>query len=521
MQTKSILTLGAGAIALLSTCSANKDQRPNVVLVMAEDMTLDLGCYGMKAVKTPVLDRLASEGIMYTNAHCSAPISSPSRSSLMTGIQCTVFDASSHRSNRDKPLPSDILPFTSYLRQSGYTCVLGGKEVWRNPVGNNLSQSSYKIDCNFKFTETGPYDGVENFGLFDCMDDLPAKGPFFNQITIFTTHRGDWWNDIRNASQHPVDPAEVELPGYMADHPKIRQEFAAYLDQVEYMDAEVGRLIDRLDASGRLDNTIIIFIGDNGRADIRGKGFLYEDGSRVPMIIWGGKKLKNKISHQVVTDLVGTIDIPATILSIAGVPVPENMESRPLLDSKLRPCLSRDALYTTRDNWDEVPECIRAINDGRYVYIRNYFPEYPYDRPSVYLDFHRPALWVMRDLKAKGQLKGPEMLFFTDTKPEEELYDCQADPQNLVNLASDPAYAEVLAGLRTKMDERIATTPDFGLADHREREKTVKLSRLNLRDFMLENHPDVFRDEVASGNLFLDYGIYNDEFKAWKRNRKK
>lgn len=146
---------------------------------------------------------------------------------------------------------------------------------------------------------------MTQFGLFDKYDEmLPSDAPFFSQITLYVTHRGDWWKRIRSESKHPVDPAAVQLPAYMADHPRIREEFACYLDQVEYMDAEVGMILDRLEQRGLADNTVVFFIGDNGRADIRAKGFLYDHGTRVPMIVWG-----KGVEPAVVNDLVSTMDI--------------------------------------------------------------------------------------------------------------------------------------------------------------------------------------------------------------------
>ena len=508
----------AGAALAGSTLTAQAaapDKRPNIVWIMAEDITHDLGCYGMPAVKTPVLDKMASEGLFFTNARCSAPISSPSRSGMMTGLHCTTIDAHNHRSNRDKALPQGVYPFTHYLRQAGYTCILGATGAFCNTYTNNPNESSRKIDCNFRFDEIGPYDGVTQFGLFDKYDEmLPSDAPFFSQITLYVTHRGDWWKRIRSESKHPVDPAAVRLPAYMADHPRIREEFACYLDQVEYMDSEVGMILDRLEERGLADNTVVFFIGDNGRADIRAKGFLYDHGTRVPMIVWG-----KGIKPGVVDDLVSTMDITATILRIAGAEIPANFESQPLFDASGALAEHREWVYTTRDTWDEVMECIRAVVDDRYVYIRNYFPQYPYDHNQIYTDFYRPALHVMRRLKAEGKLSPVESLFLAESKPVEELYDYRADPDNVKNLACDPAYLDVLNRMRVRMDSRLSSFVDCGIADRFSRVLPESRKEENRpRSFVREHHPEEWQ-KLLDGEICDKYDLWKTEQQAYFRSQ--
>ena len=157
----------------LTGCSQQCDipKKPNILFVIAEDMSLDLECYGCKGVQTPNLNRLAENGVLYTNARCCSSISSPTRSAMMTGLHQTISGTHNHRSNRETPLPAGILPMTSYLRDAGYTCILGNKSCYENKnIENNDVQSSRKIDCNFRWENTGEYDGVENFGLFDKLE---------------------------------------------------------------------------------------------------------------------------------------------------------------------------------------------------------------------------------------------------------------------------------------------------------------------------------------------------------------
>lgn len=502
--------------ATTNETKAASSERPNILWIIAEDMTLDLGCYGCPEVKTPNLDRLASEGVMYTNARCCAPLSSPTRSAMMTGLHHTITGSHNHRSNRDKALPDSIKPFTYYLRNAGYSCVLGDKDCFEN-VNNttNDQESSRKIDCNFKYDRTGNYDGKTNFGLFDNLYDVDtnSKKPFFKQVTLYVTHRGDWWKSIRKQSQHPVNPAKVVLPPYMADHPKIREEYACYLDQVEYMDNEVGMLIQKLEKNNVLDNTIVIFVADNGRADIRAKGFLYDEGTRVPLIIWG-----KGIKHGIVDELVSELDITASILHLAGVEQPSYYQGKPLNVFDNNASDGHKYLYTARDTWDEVMECIRGVNDNRYVYIRNYFPQAPYDQHHIYMDLYRPALHIMRRLKTENKLNEAQLLFLADSKPIEELYDYTQDPYCINNLATNPEMLSVLNRMRNYMDDWNRNNPDAGIEDRLQRKLDAsRLDKNRPRYFVQKYHPEEWK-KLQDGEICDKYDFWKKEMKEFKKS---
>ncbi len=475
--------------------ASNAAERPNIVLLMAEDIGQDLACYGMAGVKTPTLDRMADEGRRYDNAICANPICSPNRSALMVGVNPTLFDAHMHRSNRDVPLKAPFKPITYYLREAGYTCLLGNDLVF---------EKGRKTDCNFKHTATGPYDGVNSFGLFDAARDFEANdAPFFAQIQLKATHRGDWWNGMRNASSHPVSVAEVVLPPYIPDTPKTRQDWATYLDTVEFIDHEVWLLQEDLRNNGLLENTVIIFVGDNGRCNIRGKGYLHEPGIRVPLIIWGPEAI---VAPRAVEDLVSVLDISATVLHLAGATMPDYMEARPLVGTN-RP-MKREYVYSARDGWDEINECIRSITTTRFSYLKNYLPELPYDQQQAYLDFHRPALHEMRRLQAEGELTGNAALFLSDSKAPEELYDLQNDPHQLVNLAGNPEYASTLEKMRSYLADWQSNHDDLGLKNYRNR-PTEKSAAGDVRAWLQKNDPDGWQN-LLDGNI-------GDSYKEWSK----
>lgn len=481
-----------------------KNQRPNILWVMAEDMGHDLSCYDMPSVHTPILDKMASEGIQYMNAYCSNPISSPSRSGMMTGVHQTIIDAHNHRSNRDKPLPIDVKPFTYYLRKVGYTCILGNYEVF---------SKGRKIDCNYKTEPVGSYDGVTHFGLFDKYDRFTqVDQPFFAQVQLKVTHRGDWWKSITKASTHPVDPNTVVMPPYMADAPKVREQWASYLDQVEHMDMEMGLLLAQLKKENILDNTIIFFIGDNGRCDIRGKGYLWNAGLEVPMIAWG----KN-VPHLLDKQMRSTLDITATILKLAQAEMPENLTGHPLFDSEGNIDNGDEYEYSARDNWDEVIECIRAVSTSRFKYIRNYMPQVGWDQHQQYLEFHRPDVHVMRNLKEAGKLNSAQLQFFADHKPYEELYDLMSDPYELHNLAEDPTYKNSLVVMRGRMDQWQATHHDCGIEDRNNRhpEKATGIVQ-----WVQKMHPEEWK-ALQQGEICEHYKDWMMEMKAAKKAAKK
>ncbi len=426
------------ALPWLISCSAEEPPvKPNIIWLMAEDISLDLECYDMAAVKTPHLNKLAMQGTKFENCFVTNSICSPSRSAMMVGTHQFKINAHHHRSNRDEPLQRDYKPFTYWLRENGYTTILGHHGV----MGRGR-----KIDVNFKSEALGPWDGESRFGLFDKHDHFEKEDePFFAQIQLVVTHRGDWWDDVRSKSTHPVNPDSVVLPPYLADHPTIRQDWAKYLDQVEYMDDEVGMILQELEQKGMRDNTVIIFIGDNGRCNLRGKGYLHDPGLHIPLIIYDPRGNKGTVRK----DVVAATDITATILDYAGMDIPSYMTGRPIFDTNFQ----REYVFGTRDLWDEIAEKSRAVTSADWKYIRNDKPGIPFDARQAYLEFYRPALHVMRKLNENGSLNSSEQLFFQPRKPEEELYNLENDPYELLNLANDPKYTPVLEQLRAKTKE--------------------------------------------------------------------
>jgi arylsulfatase A-like enzyme len=469
----------------LQTGLVAQDQ-PNIVWLMAENMSTDLECYGMKGIKTPVINKLAKEGVLFTKCYTTSPICSPSRSAMMTGVHQNKINAQHHRSNRDIPLADDVKPFTYWLRQAGYTCVLGNKQIFLN---------DRKTDCNFKYTPIGAYDGKENFGLFDVKDTLPTNGnPFFVQIQLNSTHRGDWYDSIYYASKDPVLPENVELPSYLPNDPLMRLDWAKYQEMIEYSDYEVGGIVEDLKKRGLYENTIIIYAGDNGRDHLRGIGYLYEAGIHVPMFIHFPKKLAPAVR----TDLVSNPDITATVLAFAGIQIPAYMTGKNLFSKDYH----RDYIYSTRDLWDEVTEQSRSITELKYKYIRNDYAQQPYDRKQAWLEFVFPGIHVMRKWEIEGKLNEDQLKFMADTKPEEELYDLTKDPYELNNLAVKPEFQAELGRLR-----KICLEEEKRMTSSATESHLIEPIAPTVIEWVKYTKPD-FYAEMLKGKVINFFGIY-------------
>ncbi|MEO7142098.1 MAG: sulfatase [Bryobacteraceae bacterium] len=432
------VTAGVAAPALLTAAP-----RPNILWLIGEDLCPDLHCYGNQAIRTPNLDRLAGEGVRFDNAYVTNPICSPSRSAIATGMWQIAIDAQNHRAHRGDGyrLPEGIPVFTTYLRQAGYhtSNVITAAEGVRG---------TGKTDFNFNL-DRRPYDGT------DWNQRSPGQ-PFYAQINFKQAHRV-WRRDPVN----PIDPATVMPPPYYPDIPAVREDWTMYYDSIQQLDRNIGKVLDRLERENLMENTVIAFFGDNGRAMPRGKEFLYEGGIHTPFIVRAPKQLRIEGAQYgaVRKDLVSCIDLTATTLELAGIRMPPHMHGYPFLGPNRK---ARDFVFAARDRGDETRDRIRSARDARFKYIRNYRPEVPYCAPNADRDVEIPTLRVLRQMHEKGQLTLVQARFMADRKPSEELYDLAQDPYELVNLAGSSAHRKSLDRLRAAMDSWIKKTGDTG-----------------------------------------------------------
>lgn len=441
------LTLGlAGGVLLVAAglTQAADETRPNVLWIIAEDLGVELGCYGDKLVHSPNLDRLAAEGVRYTNAFTAGPVCSASRSGFMTGMYQTSIGAHNHRSHRNDgyTLPEGVHVITHYFRRAGYFTA----NVRTAAPG---VKGTGKTDWNFKPAEK-PFDGT------DWKGRRPGQ-PFFAQVNFSETHRS-----FKKAKQHPIDPDKVVLPPYYPDHPIAREDWALYLDTVGYLDKKVGAVLKRLEDEGLAEETIVLFFGDHGRAHVRGKQWLYDGGIHVPLLIRIPEKFR--IADQgrpgtVCDEMVNAIDFGPTCMALCGIAIPASMEGQSFLGPSPK---KRDYIIAARDRCDETVDRIRCVRTKRYKYIRNFMPERPYTQMNRYKWRQYPVLRLMHELHDAGKLTPVQELFMAPRRPPEEFYDLQSDPHEIKNLADSPEHQEVLKDLRAKLETWIQQTGDQG-----------------------------------------------------------
>jgi len=452
--------LGATAMVMPGCVSSSKlferKDRPNILWILSEDISPDLSCYGTEAVQTPNLDKLAHQGIRYTNAFTTSPVCSASRSAMITGMYQTSIGVHHHRSHRNDgyTLPEPVRLITEYFREAGYFTA----NVKTAAAG---VRGSGKTDFNFQLKKA--FDGS------DWNQRNPGQ-PFFAQLSINVTHRGGHWKNLREKLKNPVDPARVKLPPYYPDHPIAREDWATYLNSIQLMDQYVGKILKRLNDEGLADKTVVIFIGDHGRCHVRGKQWLYDGGIHIPLIVrWPGK-LK---AGQVCDDLVSAIDISATVLKIAGIEPPKHIEGRVFLgpgaNAVRRPqAEKRNYIIAARDRCDETIDRIRCVRTKRYKYIRNFMPQRPYTQQNRYKERSYPMLNLMKELHAEGKLTPAQALFMAPRKPDEELYDIWNDPYEIHNLAASPKHQQTLKKMRAILDKWVRETGDKGQLPEKE-----------------------------------------------------
>jgi len=299
---------------------------------------------------------------------------------------------------------------------------------------------------DFNFTAEKPFDGVH-------WKDRKAGQPVYAQINFTAPHKGPVWPEARKR-RDLVDPKKVELPPYYPDHPVVRDEVANYLDAVNYWDAQVGGMMDALRAEGLLENTAMFVFGDNGRCLLRGKQWLYDSGTHVPLMVRRPGHIKPGTVRR---DPVIALDITATTLEIAGVALPQLMHGQSLLGAA-----KRTHVFTARDRCDMTVDRIRAVRDGRFKLIRNFMPDRPYTQFNEYITLNYPTQQVIKDLHSAGKLDPVQAQWMAPRKPEFELYDHQADPHEVKNLAADPKHKRDLTRLSGMLERWIEETGDQG-----------------------------------------------------------
>lgn len=452
--------IGCKAVSPVASCQAT---RPNILWFVVDDMSPNFSCYGEEAIKTPHVDALAKRGVLFTRAYATSPVCSTFRSALITGMYQTTIGAHHHRSGRGEhviTLPEGVAPIPELFMQAGYyTCIgsgLPGVDYRGLPLKSGQRDSPLgKTDYNFRW-DGSMYRGSDWSGRDDDQ-------PFFMQVQL---HGGK----LRGASAksydsldarvkldlgEPTAPERVQLPPYYPRDPVLLKDWALYLDSVRLTDRHVGRVLDRLADENLLANTLVIFFTDHGISHARGKQFLYDEGTHIPLIIAG----PGIASGTVRTDLVEHIDIAAVSLAAAGIEVPESMQSQDLLAEHYTP---KESIYAARDRCGEAVDWIRSVRSEDFLYIRNFYHQRPHLMPGTYKD-GKLIIQRLRALHRSGQAgELADRLLFAPARPKEELYRYKHDRWQIENLVDDPAHRKALNEHRQMLERWSSETGDPG-----------------------------------------------------------
>lgn len=447
---------------LPSLNAAETTERPNVLWFVVDDMSANFSCYGEKLIETPNVDRLAREGTRFANAFVTAPVCSPCRSAMITGMYQTSIGAHHHRSGRGElkiHLPDGVVPVPKLFQQAGYyTCIGDGlleASGAAGKKGNRNASALGKTDYNFEW-DASIYDSADWAGR------KPGQ-PFFMQVQLLGGKLRGGTDEsaqklLARAKQDfgtSTDPDSVTLPPYYPRDPVLLRDWAAYLDSVRFTDKHVGDVVARLEKEGILDNTLIIFMTDHGISHARGKQFLYTEGTHVPFIVRGPGIARGEVR----SDLIEHIDMAAISLAAAGIEVPARMQGRDVFATDYKP---RSAVFAARDRCDETVERLRSVRTDRFLYIRNFYPKRPHLQPNAYKD-DKSIVQTLRSLHDRGQLSPlTESLLFSPTRPAEELYEWTTDTWQVTNLAEDASHQETLKQLRVQLDQWMIDTNDHG-----------------------------------------------------------
>ena len=434
----------------------------NVVWISCEDVGPIMGAYGVDQIKTPNIDKLAAEGVRYSNAYSTVGVCAPSRFSIITSMYPARLGAHNMRTgdlnnyktpenlvlkittNRvDKaghPIPEyevvtpeNVKPFTQYLRAEGYYCINDNK-------------------CDYQFN--APFTAWDHTLGSNLFDKIPDNQPFFYVKNSYTTHESRIW--VRKDKPLTVFPNEVIVPNYYPDIPEVRNDLAIKYSNIEALDKEVGQLLKDLEAKNLLQNTIVFFWSDHGGNLLRQKRAVGNSGLHVPLII----RYPNKYKAGDVEDaLVSLMDLGPTVMSLLDIKPPKHTDGQAFAGRyKKEP---RDYIFGSADRFDESIDMQRSVLDGRFVYIKNFMTELPLIFRNKYRE-KVPMNKKLIDMDMNGELSGAAAYIFMKTKPVEELYDLQTDPYEVHNLALNPAYESKLLELRTALSKWQADIDDQG-----------------------------------------------------------
>lgn len=438
-------------------------ERPNILLILSDDHSYPhVGCYGNPDIKTPNLDKFASQGMRFDRMYVTAPQCVPSRATFFTGrspigIAMSRFSA---------PLPREVGTYPEVLRSAGWHTGVAGRTYHMD--GALTSPESKEIIAKHHLaTFPDRLDYVKTAGenpaslqqFSEFLNQKPAEKPFFLQLCSNDPHRP---LTTKGPERHP--PANLKLPPHYPDTKLVREDFAAYYDEIAHFDVFFGEVMAELDRRGLSENTLVAFAGDNGCSQFRGKGTLYELGIHVPLIIrWPGRVSPGSSSGE----LISGEDLAPTFLEATGQMVPKEMTGKSFLSQlKGESGQRRKFVFAERGaHGSSLPGNSAGFDLGRVVVSKTHKLIYNAmgDLPYWPVDFSGEAFW--KDLVQLNQSQKLEprlaQLYFAPRRPLFELFDLEGDPAELQNLAGEPGVAQIEKELKAALQEWMILEHDF------------------------------------------------------------
>jgi arylsulfatase A-like enzyme len=428
---------------------AHSADRPNILWLSAEDISPHLGCYGDPHAITPALDQLATEGVRYTHAFTTAGVCAPCRSGIITGMYQTTLGT--HHMRCRAALPAYIQPFTKQLKDAGYYCTNNSKTDYQfTPPKGTWDASSGKAHWKNRPDKATPFFSVFNFT--GCHESGIAGAAKYKSVT----------SKLSPAERQDA-AALTTLPPYYPDTPATREDWKRNYELITALDHWCRGHIQDLKEAGLYENTIIFFWSDHGVGLPRGKRWLYDSGTHIPLIVRIPTEFRHPhqgIPGTITDELISSIDLGPTVQRLAGVLTPKHVQGRAFLGKDLTP--RREYVFAARDRMDERYDIIRMVRDKQYKYIRNYEP-----LKTFYQYMNTPekgaTMQALRQGYLNDELSNHAAFFFSPSKPVEELYDVSVDPHELQNLATSPDHQTILERLRGAHIQWVTDTKDLGL----------------------------------------------------------
>ena len=435
-------------VAFIATFARAAD-RPNIVWIVSEDNSVHyLDHFFPGGAKAPNIEAMAAHGLTFDHAFSNAPVCSVARTTLATMCYGPRIGTQFHRRYQLAPMPEGLRMFPAYLREAGYYCTNDRKKDYNAIEGPGVWDAS-KGGCSWR-------------------DRQNPDQPFFHMQSHGESHESSlhFPQAVFEKEKTKTDPNSVQLADYFPNTKKFRYTHARYHDRMMVIDAIVAKTINKLKQDGVLEDTFVFYFGDHGGVLPRGKGYIYESGLHVPLVVRVPKNFQHLVDGKNGSRVKGSVefvDFGATTLHLAGVAVPNKVDGNPFLGKNVQmsDVNARDESFGYADRFDEKYDLLRSIRKGKYQYIRCFQPYLPDGLNNNYR-YKMLAFAEWRELWKAGKLTGAAKQFF-DPKPVELLFDCESDPHQVKNLASDPAYAQKLKELRGRLNQRLIEMPDLSL----------------------------------------------------------